>query len=196
MLPARRPLLLSFAPPLRAGRSHMGIENPNFASPSRGEDGAPSLSPGLLDARSQRSRRKGLSNRGAPRWGWPVGMRANPASGDPTRRECSHHPHLGTPSDLARRCRPAATAANGGPNPWRSVLPPPGGGDSRANVEHTTSNAMPLALRERVGGEPVEVSRVFSPPLRPCPIEGQGGERGSDRLGRTGSSAGMPGGVG
>src|SRR5436190_21084650 len=42
-----------------------------------------------------------------------------------TGRARTRHPHLGTPSDLARRSASALTAAIGELSPWRSVLPPP-----------------------------------------------------------------------
>src|SRR5205823_11026333 len=37
---------------------------------------------------------------------------------------CDRHPHLGTPSDLARRSATALDVAIGELSPWRSVLPP------------------------------------------------------------------------
>src|SRR5256885_16537122 len=41
-----------------------------------------------------------------------------------TGRGCERHPHLGTPSDLARLSAAALDVAIGELSPWRSVLPP------------------------------------------------------------------------
>src|SRR5947209_3820689 len=87
-----------------------------FASPcdegvafdtARGEGGAPSLSPASADGAADAT--AGLSDPGAP------------GGGDRTR---DRHPHLGTPSDLARRSAGALGVAPGELSPWRSVLPP------------------------------------------------------------------------
>ena len=60
------------------------------------------------------------------------------------------HPHLGTPSDLARRSASTLGGVIGELSPWRSVLPPrcaegdafdPGGGTSRQLCRHLISRA-------------------------------------------------------
>jgi hypothetical protein len=63
------------------------------------------------------------------------------------------HPHLGTPSDLARLSAVASHVAMGELNSWRSVLPPPhaegsafdiGGGETRiAQQQDQTLGGLP-----------------------------------------------------
>src|SRR6476660_8940643 len=86
-----------------------------FSSPWRGEGGAPSLSPAYTRRTIRGLRREGLSDRGAP--GGGVSTQAPPPPG--------------TPSDLARLSAVGLSVAVGELSPWRSVLPPQGGGGAR-----------------------------------------------------------------
>ena len=69
----------------------------------------PRLRPAIADIAAH-------STAGLSRWTHRVGV---------TRRARHRHPHLGTPSDLARRSARALSVAMGELSPWRSVLPPP-----------------------------------------------------------------------
>src|SRR6185503_17973263 len=89
-------------------RARLGV-----ASPWRGEGGAPSLSPATAD--SPACTTEGLSDLGAPGGGVPTAMSPPP----------------GTPSDLARLLTTELSVTMGELSPWRSVLPPPGGGGER-----------------------------------------------------------------
>ena len=55
------------------------------------------------------------STAGPSRWTHLVGV---------TDSARDRHPHLGTPSDLARLSAPVLSVATGELSPWRSVLPP------------------------------------------------------------------------
>jgi hypothetical protein len=55
------------------------------------------------------------STAGPSRWTHLVGV---------TDRARRRHPHLGTPSNLARLSAAKLSVAMGEPSPWRSVLPP------------------------------------------------------------------------
>ena len=64
-----------------------------------------------------------------PRLGSANADLAARATDDPSRwmvRGCARdrHPHLGTPSDLARLSAAASSVVMGELSPWRSVLPP------------------------------------------------------------------------
>ena len=67
-----------------------------------------------------------------PRFGSAITDLSAHATADPSRwthlvgvtgRVRDRHPHLGTPSDLARLSAAALGVAMGELNPWRSVLP-------------------------------------------------------------------------
>ncbi len=87
-----------------------------LTSPWRGEGGAPSLSLGRTRRPLPRLRPQRLSDRGAPGGGVFVAACAV----TPTRSAIG----LGPPTACG------LAGASGGPSPWRSVLPPRGGGVS------------------------------------------------------------------
>ena len=88
-------------------------------------------------------------------------------------RGLSRHPHLGTPSDLARLSAVASSVGDGELSPWRSVLPPPcveggafdtGGGEGRGAaslvVRHeAVAGGAELAGRLVVHGRPGAAGR-------------------------------------
>jgi hypothetical protein len=102
-------------PAMTAVGEMMGI-----ASPSRGEEGAPSLRPARNRDDSAHVRREGLSDLGAP--------------GGGARFACRY----ATPTRNAIELRsPVACAVEvciGALSPWRSNLPPPGGGNRVARA--------------------------------------------------------------
>ncbi len=87
-------------------------------SPSRGEGGAPSLSPASIAVAIRGLRHEGLSDRGAP----GGGDRPTRVTITPTRNA------IGLSLPVSR----AARDAIGKLSPWRSVLPPQGGGNRNA----------------------------------------------------------------
>ena len=100
-------------PPMRCDKRAALLPPPGSkALPSTRRGGRamhPRLSPAIAD-------RPKHSTAGLSRWTHRVGVTAGIRD---------RHPHLGTPSDLARRSEPASSVAMGELSPSRSVLPPP-----------------------------------------------------------------------
>ena len=94
-----------------------------YTSPSRGEGGAPSLSPASILLAISGQPPEGLSDRGAP----GGGDRPTRVTVTPTRNA------IGLSLPVSR----AARDAIGKLSPWRSVLPPQGGG---RNGGHSQNN--------------------------------------------------------
>ncbi len=88
-----------------------------FTSPSRGEGGAPSLSPASSLFAPCCLHHKGLSDLGAP----GGGVRVTNTSVLPTRNAIGLSPLVAFDLRLVL----------GGLSPWRSILPPRGGGKAR-----------------------------------------------------------------
>ena len=124
------------------------------------------------------------STAGPSRWTHLVGV---------TCRARNRHPHLGTPSDLARRSAAALSAAMGELSPWRSVLPPlcsegpafaAGGGNSPAGRLPRGSPARGRDdLSEKWAAQPAEPVRGSACTL-PVPGEMAARRRRARRRGR------------
>ena len=93
-------------------------DRPVVTSPSRGEGGAPSLSPARANGSAHAT--AGLSDRGAPGGGVAGAFVTITPTGNAIG--------LGPPVAIDLR------VVLGGPSPWRSILPPRGGGGARGAV--------------------------------------------------------------